>query len=156
MATKFIIVLISVATIGYMAFGSTTSVSLDLETCEPKGFIANIRRGVSPQGFYKDQIRALYTAILKIYRTKQIRDKVKKYDESLSPTILANTNKKMEDIYQKHPSLRPTDIEIEAQRLREKADKLDEQALDDRLDQIAFKRIDQYENCTYNLSLRLK
>lgn len=155
MATKFI-VLISIVAVGYLAFGSTTSVSIDLETCEPKGFIANVRRGVTPQGFYKDQIKALDSAVLKIYRTKQVRDKVKNYDESISPTILANTNKKMEEIYQKHPSLRPTDKEIEAQWLREKADKLEEQALDDRLDQIAFKRIDQYENCTYNLSLRLK
>lgn len=155
MANKFI-VWTSIAAIGYLAFGSTTSVSIDKETCEPKGFVASIRRAVNPQGFYKDQIEAIDESIQKTKKTMLVQSQIKSYEKSVSPMIDSEVNKKMEEIYQKHPSLRPSAMELEAQRLREQADLIEDESLDLKMKLMSLNRISQLESCRSNLATRLK
>jgi hypothetical protein len=63
---------------------------------------------------------------------------------------------RFKEIYQKHPSLRPSSMELEAQRLREQADLIDDEALDLKMKLMSLKRISQLENCKNNLASRLK
>jgi hypothetical protein len=155
MAKKFIFWTAAIG-VGYLAFGSSTSLAIDKDTCEPKGFVASFRRGINPQGFYKDQIEAIDSSIQKINKRMLTQSQVQNYEKSLAPSIEAETNKKMEEIYQKNPSLRPSYQEMEAQRLRERADLIEDQAFDMKMKSMSLNRISQLENCRYNLASRLK
>ena len=148
-------VLSGIVAVGYLAFGSTTSVSIDKENCEPKGFVASFRQAVNPQGFYKDQIGAINTSIQKINKTMLVQSQVKNYETAVSPIIEAETNKKMEEILQKHPSLRPSSQEMEAQRLRDRADLIEEEALDIKMKNISLNRISQLESCKSYLASKI-
>ena len=151
-----LIVVVSIAAAGYLAFGSTTSVSIDRETCEPKGFVAFVRRAVNPGGFYKDQIHAIDNSIQNIYTTMASYAHAQNYQKSVSPIIASEVERKMEEIHQKYPSLRPSPAGVEAQRLRKEAELIEAEENETRTRSWFLSRIAKLENCRSNLALKIK
>lgn len=132
----------------WLAVGSSDELSIDLETCQPQGFVAETRRWLHPDQFRADQVRAID---LQLERTQQSITAL--YTPLPNEVQQAVSDSKkiaqgvMDDLYSKNPQLKPSPQELEAKRLRELADELQKQGQTERNARLLVRYAMQLAHC---------
>lgn len=137
----------------WLALGTSDELEIDVQSCKPIGFVAETRSSLQGAQFNRDQVRALekslvdnQKAIALLYaplpaHAQQALSEAKRVTQSV-----------MEDIYRKNPELRPSPYEIEANRLREQADRLEHQGRIEKSARLLTQYGQSLERCRLALS----
>ena len=76
---------------------------ISLDSCEPTGVIAKIRKGIYPSLFWQFQRQALVSELVRRRNWPKVRDQIMRSQDE----VLAGVRENMEEMYQQYPELRP-------------------------------------------------
>jgi hypothetical protein len=141
-------VILAVATLVGLSFVFQPTVELQTNRqCQPDGWIASAREAVSSSRFWGLQTAALETEVKRLKTSvpnvlRLINESALKLD-----AINEKTRQLSEKIYQQNPDLRPPAVFKLADELRGQADKIEDDAMMQRMHIYNLKRAADYQKC---------
>lgn len=120
----------------YLFYSSPDNVAIN-EKGEIKGFINKARASLQGKGFWKDQLLTIKSELQweqsEPEREAEFEKELEQFDRKLK--------KEMEEFYRENPDMRPSRAELRADRLRERADQIEDAEWDRELQKMRLERI---------------
>jgi hypothetical protein len=128
--------LIAVAGLAYVALSSPNEVVID-DRGRIDGFLNAARELIQGESFWEDQAhiagRELQWELNEPSRMAELEREMHRLD--------ADLDREMSEFYQQYPDMRPTNAERRAQRMRDRADAIEQAELDRELERLRLARI---------------
>jgi hypothetical protein len=141
-------VILAVATLVGISFVFQPTVELQTDRqCQPDGWIASVREAVSSSRFWGLQTAALETEVKRLKTSVPNALRLSNEFALKSDAIIEKARQSMEKTYQKYPDLRPPAELKLADELREQADKIEHDAMMQRMHVYNLKRAADYQKC---------
>lgn len=151
MKSKWIITAAVTLLVAFIGFSSPGEVVIDVRG-KPKGIVNEIRAVFQGNKFMKDQL---------VFARKQLRQaldepaKQAAIDKEMEP-FFEELRQDEEQFYKDNPDLRPTAAEIEAEKLRRRADEIEQAEFDRMLEDIRKDRIAELVKIIRFLETKIK
>lgn len=140
---------ILVAVSGLVALLPPRKLALDL-ACQPVGFIYRLKASVQGSGFWKRQVAYLDREIA---WHATLPDRVESFRRE-TDNALRESSRFREEIYRKHPELRPSGTEQSASELREQAEVLERKEMEVRGAEMREEIVRRLQACRVTASSR--
>jgi arsenate reductase-like glutaredoxin family protein len=128
-----------VITITILALVPSTHLSID-DSCNISGPIEKLKLGIQGKRYWANQLQLLDNTVQDLEaqpeKQERLRRALQTMDEK-TDEIIENNRRSMEELYLKHPELRPSPQHTLAQELRKRADAIERPAALETFDQLS-------------------
>lgn len=117
------------------------------DNCEVSGPIQNLKSIVQGKGYWVGQLRLLDQEIIHLETQPDIIRAMQEKVNAMTSEVLERNRQSMEELFLKHPELRPSEGQIVASELRKQANAIEHAELMEKLEQLLFQRTATLKLC---------